>query len=77
MIVPRPTIEPRRGEMMYQQVQKVPIGKSSKNIKIRIFPLKVKNTGIVRIYILTMVPLLWPIFPLKSLLKPAGMECPW
>ena len=31
-------------------LEDLPIGKSSENIKIRIFPLNIKNTYIVRVY---------------------------
>ena len=54
----------------YKKSEKLPIGKSSKDIKIRIFPVNTKNTYIViihiYIYILTMSPLAWPIFPSKT-----------
>ena len=38
-----------RGTSLAIPLQELPIGKSSKNIKISIFPLKAKSPGIVRI----------------------------
>ena len=55
----------------------LPIGKSSKNIKFTGFPMKVKNSYIVRIYILTMATYFWSIFHGKTLLKSIVTGWPW
>ena len=60
----------------HSTLYELPIGKSSKNIKIRIFPLNVKNHYIVKIYVLTMAALFWTIFQGKTLLKTPVMGRP-
>ena len=55
----------------------LPIGKSSKNIKIKYFPLNMEITYIVRIYILTMATLFWSIFYGKPCVKTPVMGWPW
>ena len=62
---------------LFYRSKPLPIGKSSKNIKIRIFPLKVKNTGIVRILYSYYGPPPLANFPFKIHLKTARMERPW